>query len=143
MHRGTPSQRYVHHSDRLNGATANSYSPAYRRDYRNHNRRRSYDMREPTPASPAAGSNLEGGDERSRERLLVQRNTANSYYYSTEAVDPQPVSSLVTRLQNEVDLKQLPEMKMCNNLPSHLDKAFGGKQDDWYQHMEQLELDVF
>ena len=57
-------------------------------------------------------------------------------------MDPTPVQSLITRLNTQLqDDTNQPRMKLTDNLPEKL--KYSGSKDDWFEHMDNLELDVF
>ena len=58
-------------------------------------------------------------------------------------MDPVPVISYINRLHESVRLTTVPTMKEVDRLPTELKSSFGNKQDDWYAHINRLELDVF
>lgn len=57
-------------------------------------------------------------------------------------MDPTPVQSLITRLNTPIPVEEeSPRMKVADNLPADL--TYSGSSDDWFDHMDNLELDVF
>ena len=57
-------------------------------------------------------------------------------------MDPTPVESLITRLNAPViNDEEQPRMKVTDNLPDDL--VYKGPKDDWFDHVDNLELDVF
>ena len=40
-------------------------------------------------------------------------------------------------------LTEVPYMKTVDSLPSHLKRSYHGDEDDWYKHVDLLELDLF
>ena len=64
--------------------------------------------------------------------------------FSLNIVDPVPAArSLINRLQDQQEYSAAPDMKHTTRLPKHLAASFGGSDEDWYVHVNKLELDVF
>ena len=64
--------------------------------------------------------------------------------FSLTIVDPVPAAkSLINRLQDNQEYSAAPDMKHTTRLPKHLTASFGGSDEDWYVHVNKLEIDVF
>ena len=166
MYRGTPSRRapqiYPHHSRReayshgnlhyrsrdvhsLNGATANSYRNA-NVNYAGRGVQHGYsrwsgraDQQHTHPQATPADTHQ---PRRGVTEFSSPSDNAQTWGFPF-AVDPVPAPSLVLRLEEEESPAKVPDMKPVDKLPKELVGAFGGKSENWYKHMDSLELDVF
>ena len=170
MYRGTPSRRFGNYNDRhgIYGATANFGERAFPargapRGFGNTATGYVRENRFSAPQHSWGGNTFRGGGSTPRFenfmpselprfqespalRNFTPRDTLNRPFQSGPQfveVDPVPTSSLINRLRDDTKLSTAPDMKHVNQLPDKLSASFEGKADDWFVHVNKLELDVF
>ena len=76
---------------------------------------------------------------------LFMSDTTFLENFSGHIVDPVPVISFINRPHESQRLTTVPTMKEVDRLSTNLRSSFGDKhkQDDWYDHINKLTLDVF
>ena len=166
MYRGTPSRRrstYGYTRNGLTGAIAN-YGALHDEEQNFNNR---FMRRSPHLHSTATSSQMSQAQVPTWQNAnLPDTNWQNSHYLGGAAthaqnenlfmsdtnfleslpgqiVDPVPVVSFINRLHESQRLSTVPTMKEVDRLPASLQSSFGNKQDDWYAHLNKMELDVF
>ena len=150
MYRGTPSIRNRRGNGSY-GATANTTSQIGIHSRANHynrfERRSRQPARQQTPVADATYVHGEGrGDTYSHRSLpLLPRDYAANYSSdNSKNLDPTPATSLVVRLNSQQEpLTEAPYMKTVDEMPSHLKRSFEDDSNDWYKHVNLLELDLF
>ena len=154
MYRGTPSRRYQssRYEDRSYGASANT-----RQNSRENFQPRAYgNYADRFARTNQSFRNTFSSDHRSEEannHTYMQHSNAvqhaprdtidSTATFSSTIVDPVPAPSLINRLMDSETLSAVPDMKHVDRLPKHLLESFGDSNDDWYVHINKLELDVF
>ena len=141
MHRGTPSLgRSPRRGNYLYGATAN-FARNASRDYSARSFPESFsgsNDRIPTSWRQQPPALNRGGGVDSH----APRDSTTSLRIGANIMDPTPVQSLITRLNTPIPVEEeSPRMKVADNLPADL--TYSGSSDDWFDHMDNLELDVF
>ena len=157
MYRGTPSRRYhsQRYEDRSYDAIANTRQNSFRnftsRGYGTDTNRFERSDRFSRHATQHADTHPPRADESRSFRQQPNRNRPTprdtidaTATFSSTIVDPVPAAqSLINRLQDYQEFSSVPDMKHTTKLPKHLAGSFGGSEDDWYVHVNKLELDVF
>ena len=166
MYRGTPSRRsssYSYNRTGLDGAMANEYGPPQHAGHQFQNGfqyRRRFGLHSSFASSTIQNSQFsnasspmhnwqdsfrreEALNNATRDNNLFMRDSTMQDQTSGRVVDPVPALSFINRLQESQRLTTVPTMKEVDRLPASLKSSFGDKSDDWYAHINKLELDVF
>ena len=106
--------------------------------------RRNLTSPQPVPVADATYvQNPRGGETHSRS--LQPRDYATNYSrLGNNILDPTPTTSFMARLNSvQEPLTEAPHVKSVDGMPSNLRASFRGEEDDWYKHVDVLELDLF
>ena len=166
MYRGTPSRRSAYHGysrNGLTGAIANEYGALGQQE---HSYNENFSRRSPYPRYSAASFQMQNSRSPAWQNHREPAGTSHDHFgraashthdqnnnlfmsdttylerFSGQIVDPVPVISYINRLHESGRLTTVPTMKEVDRLPTELKSSFGNKQDDWYAHINKLELDA-
>jgi len=172
MYLGTPSRRFGRNESIGATANATGYAPRgysarnagqsrffARPGFRTPGFQRNFNAASPRrysqtyyPAMPArpdfgfrtpAFASFSGGRPQ-MPRSYISQDTHNQWGWNYMSVDPIPSNSLVIRLNAAEPIYTSRKMNTVENLTKSFPHTFSGQAgDDWYNHINKLELEVF